>query len=367
MNSTGLAAWGGGEKWMLQTGLELRGLGHTIYYGGRDGSLFLNKCETEGFRTLALRVGSDFDPFTIKKISAFLKENQIDIIIVGQNKDVRLAGLACKISPNRVVVAHNGLPSIKNNFRYRMLYPKLLDGIMVTTNAIKQKYLSYKWLDESFISVIKNGIFPIPVPPETHTEIKKRYDIPENRPIIGIFGKLNKSKQHTIFLEVAAAVHTHFSDALFLIVGDGPERENLQHYAFDLGILDHIYMTGFQDNPFPLYAICDVVLLTSQEEGLPNVVMEAMLMEKPVIAFDVGGVSELIISEKNGILIPPNDIYLMTQRVEQLLIDRDIAVDMGKCAREHTLTRFGVEHMISELETYLKTLVRKKRGVNNGS
>lgn len=368
MNSSGTAIWGGNEKWMLQTGLEFRKHGHNVYFGGRKASLFLKKCREATFPVLELNIGLDFDPLVVKTIFTFLKSHHIEVILTGQNKDVRLAGVASKLNrQQQVVIARNGLPNIKNNFRYRLIYPRLLDGIIVNTQAIKQKYLSYQWLHSDFIRVIPNGIYPSHDPEPNHNHIKSQLRIPSDKAVIGIFGILHKQKQHTIFLEIASNILKHFPDTVFLIVGDGPERENLQNYAFELGILDNVYMTGFQEDTISFYEVCDIVLLTSQDEGLPNSVMEAMSMKKPVVAFDVGGVSELIHPERNGILVPPNDIYLMTQQVEQLLLNKDYATQLGNCAREHISNNFSFQTMIGATETYLNEKLRNKRGEANGT
>jgi len=366
MNSAGLEAWGGSEKWMLQTGTELSKKGHQIFFGGREGSLFLQKCKNQNFSILPLKIRGDLDPFIIGKIVTYLRTNHIQVIVCEYNKDIRLAGIASKINSNILVIARTGLPSIKNNVRYRLLYPRLLDGVIVTTNAIKNKYLDYHWTKKLPITVIHDGISLNPLPKMKPLETKRKYDIPDNMPIIGIFGKLVKKKQHNIFLEIAARILKKFHDTIFLIVGDGPERENIQKYAFDLGIIDHIYMTGFLENPFPLYAICDLVLLTSQEEGIPISIMEAMLMKRTVVTFNVGGISELINSGKNGILVPPNDIYLMTEQVQMLLEDKVKRGKMGEAAREFIVKNCSVKKMIEEVEEYLERKWNQKHGGSHG-
>lgn len=359
MNSAGTAAWGGCEKWMLQTGIEMNARGHKIFYGGRSDSLFLQKCKGAGFETLPLKIGADLNPFTIKELASFFRENKIEIIISERNKDIRLAGLAGKLNGKKLHIIRTGLASIKNNFRYRLLYPKLYDGIIIPTEAIKKIYQSYHWISTSSMEVIPNGIYPVALPVMKAGEIKSRLGLPTGKQIIGIFGKLIPKKQHTIFLEIAANVLKNHPDVIFLIVGDGPERQRLQDYAFKLGILDDVYMVGFQEDLFPIYSICDMVVLTSQEEGIPQVIMEAMLMKRLVIAFDVGGISELISNEKNGILVPPNDIYLMTQRVEQFLIDLYEAERIGAFARNFILKNFTIQKMIEHLETYLLKLMKR--------
>ncbi len=362
MNSVGTANWGGSEKWMLSVAEELRQRGHQIFFGGRSGSIFLERCQAQDFPILPLEIKGDFDPFLIRKLSHYFREHQIDIIVTHLNKDVRLAGIARRLSHVPVLVARNGLPSIKQNWRYRLTYPRLVDGIITNTAAIKNRYLSYGWFHNGYIRVIQNGIPAQPLPDASPEEVRAQYGLPQRTKIVGIFSRLTRSKQHNIFLEVAKNVLETYPHTRFLIVGDGPERERIQQYAFELGILDNVYMLGFQKNVLPLYLVCDLVLLTSVEEGMPNNVLEAMMMERPVIAFDVGGVSELIISEKNGILIPPNDIFLMSKRTRELLGTPGRRKAIGRAAREFVLQHYSLEKMIDNVEKYLFEIYKKKQG-----
>jgi glycosyltransferase involved in cell wall biosynthesis len=360
MNRTGLAVWGGCEKWMLRTGIALRNKGHNVYFGGRKDSLFLQKCLGENFPTESFKVGSDFNAIIIRKLTNYFKKHNINIIINERNQDIRFTGLAKMLNGERVLVARTGLPSIKNNLSFRFIFPKLIDGIVVTTQAIKDKYLTYNWMKKQNIRVIHDGILPLSIPTINESDLKEKFDLPPDRPIIGIFGNLIKLKQHRVFLEVAAKLLEKQSNLIFIIVGDGPERSNIEKFAVKLGIIDQIYLLGYQEDTLPLYRMCDLVLLTSQQEGIPNTIMEAMMMEKPVIAFDVGGISELIVNEKNGILIPPNDIYVMTQKAIQLIEDKRRMDEMGKIAREHILSNYSFQNMVIEIENYLQELIERK-------
>ncbi|GAB4373505.1 MAG: hypothetical protein Kow0042_17440 [Calditrichia bacterium] len=352
---------------MFQVGQELRERGHAISYGGRENSIFLEKCTKAAFPVLPLKTIGNLPLRTIRKLQYYFHEQKIDVVVAEYNRDIRLAGIAARWKGGSLLVARTGLPSLKNNLGSHVIFPHILDGIIVPTRAIQEKYTRLKWLNPSLIRVIPNGLTPAPLPETSIEEMKKRFDLPLNRQVIGIFSKLKKEKQHLIFLEVAANILKDFEDCLFLIVGDGPERDKIKKYAFDLGILDHVYMPGFQDEVLPLYTLCDIILLTSQEEGMPSSVMEAMLMGRVVVAFDVGGVSDLIISERNGILVPPNDIYMMSQQVKQLLMDVETRQLLGAQAREDMIRDYGLKKMIDEIENYLKEQLSKKRGEFHGA
>ena len=112
----------------------------------------------------------------------------------------------------------------------------------------------------------------------------------------------------------------------------------------------------------PLYAICDIVLHTSEHEGLPNAILEAMSHGKPVVAFDCGGIEELLTDKEVGFLLPQNDIFQMTQKVEELLLSPDLRKSVGDAARERILAEFTIEQMVDKTEAFTKRILKQKKG-----
>jgi glycosyltransferase involved in cell wall biosynthesis len=358
LNSIREQVWGGGEKWMLTAGSGLRERGHGVIFAGREGSLFLERCAEVGFATIPLRIGSDFGPGNIIGLRGIFRARGIDVAIANFNKDVRLAGLAAlglrRAGENRTaVVARNGLPIIQNNWRYRWTYKRLSRGILTNSSAIKERYLSYGWMEDGFIKVIHNGIDPRQRVDFPRSDVLAEHGIPDGRPIIGIFGRLTGQKGHDLFLEVARRVLADLPGTLFLIVGDGPLEGELRGRAKDLGVAANVLFLGFHRETMPLYSICDLVLLTSRSEGLPNVILEAMLAGRATVSFDVGGVRELIPDARVGAIVPKGDLAAMTAQVSSLLRSAESRGAIGRAARLHVTSSFSVEQMVRELETWL--------------
>ena len=361
LNSVAETSWGGGEKWMLKAAEGLQKLGHHIVFGGRVNSIFLERCKAAGFPIYPLSISGDFNPRTIFRLRQIFLRHNINVAIPNFNKDVRLVSLAGKLSTRPIVVARSGLPILRNNWIYRTTYRMLVDGIITNTDAIKARYLSFGWLDDAFIRVIYNGVDIKPIPQIDTAQARKRYALPAEGPIVGIFGRLVPQKQHDKFLAVAKDVASKMPNTNFLIVGDGPLRTDLEQQIAQMNLQDRVFMTGFQDDPTELYLICNVVLLTSENEGMPNVLMEAMHLARPVVAFDVGGVSELIDSPATGIIVPPNDTTEMSRQTLQLLQKPQLAESIGRAARERIVRQFSVEHMAKQVEAYLLSLLSRKR------
>ncbi|MBC8402643.1 MAG: glycosyltransferase family 4 protein [Candidatus Marinimicrobia bacterium] len=366
LDSTVINTWSGVNKWMLMTAKGLRARGHSIYCGGKLNSLFTDVCINEGFNTYFLKFGMDYSIINGYRLSRILRRHQIDAVIGHYNKDVKIAGIA-RIFFNRfIIVARAGLPSIRNTRRHRHIYKLMFDGIITNTKAIKRKYLSYGWMEDDIIRVIQNGIEINVSNDFDFNSIRQKYNLPKQRPVVGIFGRLEPQKQINLFLDVAQSIRNEYLEAIFLIVGDGSLKDKINRYACDLGIDDSVIIMGHQNNLDALYTYCDIVLLTSASEGVPNVLIEAMLFGRPIVAFDVGGVQELIQSGKTGVVVPPNDVQSMTKETLRLLKSDEIRESLGRAAKRHIKENYSIDKMATSIEYYLRELIdRKSNGKTN--
>lgn len=359
MNSVGKDTWGGVEKWMWLVGCGMRDRGHAVWCGARPGSRFLQRCSESGLHESPVDMHGDVDPRTIATLVRRFKTHHIDVIIANLNKDVRLAGIAKNIVGKPVLISRAGLALLPDKPVYRHTYRWLSDGIITNTETIKATYLSYGWLPDDFIRVIYNGIEIQPLPQIDEAAIRRQFGLPVARPVVGIFGRLVHQKQHDKFLAVAKNIANQFPEAIFLITGDGPLQHEIEQMAEQLGIRERVFFSGFQQNPAALYAFCDLVLLTSAFEGMPNVVLEAMHYARPVIAFKVGGVPELIRSPETGIVVPPNDVAQMSEAALSLLSNPTAREQMGDAARQFVIAHFSLKTMLDHVEEYLMSKVKQ--------
>lgn len=366
LNSTKEKAWGGIEKWMLLIAIGLRNKGYDVFCGGKPEAIFTNRCKEAGFITFTLKFGCDFSIINSYRLSKILKKNRIDIVINHYNKEIKMASIARKMLRKPIIiVARAGMPNVHNNWRYRLLYKRMVDGIITNAVAIKEKYLSYGWMEEKFIRLIRNGVdtnFSDILKPQ---EIRQKYKLPNNRPVFGIFGRLVPIKQHKLFLDIAKKIIEHYPQAGFLIVGYGPLENEIKNYAIELKIQENVFMLGFQSDVNSLYNYCDVILLTSSYDGFPNVLMEAMALGKPVITFDVGGVRELILSDKTGIIVPANDCKKMLEKALELAESKELRESIGKNARLSMIEHFSIAKMVEYTDDYLQELYLRHPNIWN--
>ena len=175
-------------------------------------------------------------------------------------------------------------------------------------------------------------------------------------PVIGYVGRLSPEKHPALFLRTAALVHARLPPARFVVIGDGPLRGDLESLAARLRIADAVTFAGECDDMAARYQALDVVLSTSWHEGTPLAVLEAMACALPVVATEVGGVPELVVSGTTGWLTPAGDEVEMAERTLTLLRAPETMQRFGRAARERVRTLFSLDEQAQRSATLLSRL-----------
>jgi glycosyltransferase involved in cell wall biosynthesis len=144
-----------------------------------------------------------------------------------------------------------------------------------------------------------------------------------------------------------------------LIVGDGPERQEIESAVHALGLETAVRLCGPRRDIPDLLARCDVFALSSRSEGGPISVLEAMAAGLPVVASDVGGVGEIVVDQQTGLLVPPGDPDALAAALERLLADPALRHRLGAAGRERAAQRFSLGALrAAHLELYARELAR---------
>jgi glycosyltransferase involved in cell wall biosynthesis len=179
-------------------------------------------------------------------------------------------------------------------------------------------------------------------------------------PVVGIVAKLSPVKGHEWFLDAAARIARERDDARFLVVGDGPRRSELEGMARALGLADRVVFAGARDDVPALLRLMDVFVLSSVSEGSPNVVMEAMAAGVPVVATDVGGVSDAVGGPSSAVLVPPRDADALARGVIGLLSDAPAARAMGSAGLRTVRERHDVGAVVRRVERMFEALLDER-------
>ena len=177
---------------------------------------------------------------------------------------------------------------------------------------------------------------------------------------VGMVARMNhRYKNHSGFLRIAAQLHQRMPDAEFVLIGDGPLRQQLESEASSLGLgASAIFLGDRQDMPAVLASL-DVAVLTSDSESLSNVILEAMAAGLPVVAFSVGGNSELV-NDRRGALVAAGNENDFANAIQSLLSDAHLREHQGSNARRFVEENFSLDRVRSRYEDLYLALLEKK-------
>jgi glycosyltransferase involved in cell wall biosynthesis len=172
--------------------------------------------------------------------------------------------------------------------------------------------------------------------------------------VIGAVGSLLARKaNHHIIRALALLKSQGVSHIHLVLLGDGPERSRLESLARELGIGACITFAGFQPNALAWESAMDVVVLASEGEGFPRVILEAMFLAKPVIASDVTGTRELVVHGVSGLLFAFGDIEELAEHIRTLVENAGLRRQMGNAGRVHVVQHHSIECYITGVEAVL--------------
>ena len=218
-------------------------------------------------------------------------------------------------------------------------------------------YADWLGVAPASVDVIYNGIdfeqLAQGVDPERVRDVRSRLRIPHDAPIVGSAFRMSEEKRPLLWVEVAAEVARRDTRTHFIVYGEGPMRADMLRLAERLGIADRLHLPGPENELASCYRAMNVVMLTSRHEGLPNVLLEAQSLGVPVVAPDVGGVSEALLPGVTGWAVPDADAKRLAERVLFCLTDASWAAEAGIKAPRFVRERFGIAAMLNRtLEVY---------------
>lgn len=281
-----------------------------------------------------------------------------------------MAGLICGV--DRIVMSfRNYNPSNFDYFHqhwfqaaYRALVtsPKIvLTGNFAGANA---DYANWIGIREKPIITIPNALDTELFPHATEEEIQRTREelgLEEDTPVIlGVF-RLSHEKRPVDFMTVALRIAEEHKSAHVVIAGVGPLEKDIRHLLSDSAISKRVHILGRREDIATLMAASSILLHTAAKEGMPNAIMEAMLIGLPVVATDAGATKELVAHGETGFIHEIGDCNGLTKSCRQLLADPDLARRMGRAARARVNDQFAPDVMASR---YLDaTGVYKARGI----
>ncbi len=348
--------WGGVEKWVLMMAQSLRQRGYHTYLMCRPESILQSKASENAIPADVANYTNSFDLFTVLQIMQVIHRHRIDLIVCATNLDIKLAGLAGKLT-GIPVVSRQGLALIKNSYKYRFLVRHFTTSIITNTDSIKKQYETYGWFPPDFIKVIPNGIYP-PQKTTVAKDLKCKLQTSPSHKIILSAGRLNTQKGFEYLIETAQMAQATQQKWDFILLGSGKLEVELKNKISELG-LKNIKLMGFKKNIHEYYLCADVFVLSSIAEGTPNVVLEAMSYKCPVIATDVDGVKDIIINQKSGWIVPARNSSAIYHALQECFADPERSRKIAEEACYIACNKYTIKNTTDRFIEYITQIFAK--------
>jgi L-malate glycosyltransferase len=279
--------WRGGERQTLYLMQGLKALNHESVLIARSNNEFVSRVQQAGF------------PVVLWKKPFFFHGRDLcgfDIIHAHETRGLQLAALWKTSHRSPLVYTRRVDNPPKHPVIDRIKYSSI-DGLVAISSKIS--LVMTQWgVDPSRIRIIHSSI---PLRQELDArkveDLRRRFS---SRKVVGCVASLDKRKDHNTLLEAAAILKHYRDDILFVLVGDGDLRDELEKKAQMLGL--NVIFEGYQKDPYPYFGVFDLFVMTSKEEGLCSSILDAFRYRVPVVATAAGGIPDIVKDGETGLL-----------------------------------------------------------------
>jgi sugar transferase (PEP-CTERM/EpsH1 system associated) len=310
--------------------------------------------EKRRIETVVIPQPHSFDFLWLFRVYRLLKDRGIHIMHSHEFATNVYASVLSGVTGIPVITTAHGKNYYGDRWRRRLAYRFVArQAVMVAVSDDLKQFLARRvGIPPGNIRVVHNGIdFSRFAVQEGNHAVREELGISADQRVIGTVGNLFAVKGQTYLLRACQAVASAFPNFVLLVAGEGEQLGPLEKEASDLGIAGKVKFLGFRDDVPSLLHAMEVFILPSLSEGLPLSILEALALQKPVVATNVGGIPEIVEDGVTGYLVPPRNPEALADRILLLLRDPQTAAKFGQAGRKRVEENFGVEQMIRKYQS----------------
>ncbi|WP_082153537.1 glycosyltransferase family 4 protein [Bacillus sp. LL01] len=341
---------GGAENYFCKLENELSHPHLNFYYASATGELYKNIQEKQRF-TLLHKKNHFRNLWILWKL---MRKKNIKIYHANSLRMLFYAAVLSWIIKSKISIIYTKHNVTLLEKYFPLFFRKFLNKYtskIITVSDFEKYQLIDLGIESRKICTVYNGV------DLKQFDYRRKKNLPHKK--VGILARISKEKNHDFFLEVADASRNH-PNITFHIAGDGPDAHVLQLQIEKLGLQKKVQMLGAVNYPAEFLWDMDILLVTSHREVFPMVVLEAMAVGTPVVSIDRGGINEAIENGKSGYLVSTHSKEEFCNRIEYLLANELIRLQLIKEARKKVELNFSLNKMIEcTLEVYLQVAGEK--------
>jgi glycosyltransferase involved in cell wall biosynthesis len=296
-----------------------------------------------------------------RQARCFLGDRSVDIIHSHKSKENVMAFLLARAAgiPHMIRTQH-GVPELKT-VKDRVVY-----GLeRMTVGSVSQMLngssdlgrRTARYLDAHKVQVVRNAVNLQQATSSLSREAAKRsLGIPEDAWLVGTAARLEPVKRIDIFLDAAGQIASEAPNSFFVIAGEGSERTRMEQRIWGTPLAGKVRFLGHRNDVYDIVRAMDLLLVTSDHEGLPTVVLEAMALGTPVVSRRVGGIPEAVDDQVTGVLVDSGDPICIARACLSLLTTSHLACRLASAAREKVVRNFSSEANVAQVAQIYRSL-----------
>lgn len=350
-------AWGGGEKWHFEAALLARDKGYRVCVVTNRVSVLADRIESEPGITLLrihIRNMSFLNPCKLSRLVRFYRQHAVDTVITCLPSDMKAGGIAAKLAGVRDIIYRRGIAvPVRNSALNRLLFHNVLTKLIVNSDETKNCVLAHN-----------SGM----IGPERIYRVHCGFDVAtfdampakslvERKPgeiLIGNAGRLTPQKGQKLLIDIAALLKDQPIPFRVLIAGRGGMEAELKDYARERGVEDVVQFLGFVADMKSFHQTVDIFALTSLWEGFCYVQVEAMALKRPVVAWNVSSIPEVVTDGETGYLCSVLNTAEFAARLLALMQDEALRKRLGENGRARVIAHFEMQKTFADLENCLQ-------------
>lgn len=315
----------------------------------------------------------------LRECAQFLKELRVDILHSHQHRENLLSAFLGRYAGVPILVqTQHGHPELFSGWsgvKRRIL----LSGERVTAKYAADKVIAVSsevtrylatYLTADRFEVVRNGISLRKVRCQlSSAEAKSRLGLDPNSLVVGTAARLASVKRLDLFLGVAKRLSRSLPEASFVVAGKGSEEARIRNLIKQYDLEDRVFMLGHRDDIHETLSAMDLLLITSDREGIPMVLLEAMALGVPVVARDVGGIREVLDHGTTGVLVPSVDVEKLAEPCLMLLRDLAMRTRIAQNAQAAVVEKYSAEANAAQILSIYRSLLlskQRERSVRGG-
>ncbi|MDI6854151.1 MAG: glycosyltransferase family 4 protein [Deltaproteobacteria bacterium] len=239
---------------------------------------------------------------------------------------------------------------------------RLTDRLITLSPALKRELVALGVAEPEHVAVIPLGLDlqAFACQERLRGVFRRELGLKDDARLIGMVGRLVKIKNVPLLLQAAARLKDRLPNLHVAIIGDGEERPNLEKQCRQLNLEELVHFTGWRHDLPQIYADLDAALITSDNEGTPVSLIEAMASGCPVVSTRVGGVPDLLEEGRLGLLVPPRDAETLARAILYLLQNKKETLARAASARSRVIQKCTTERLVSDIESLYRQLLSAK-------